>query len=73
MTQNRTATTCRLPLQTVGSYNNRTVNSSLGTMPTLSFTSSSTGQEHPSLSEVLDYSYPLLLNIEEVTNTYNDR
>ena len=37
------------------------VKSSPGTMPTLSFTSSSPGQEHPSLSGVLDYSYPLLL------------
>ena len=37
------------------------VKSSLGTTPTLSFTNSSPGQEHPSLSGVLDYSYPLLL------------
>ena len=67
--------------------------SSLGTTPTLLFTSSSSNQEHSHLSGVLDYSYPLLLvntksnkqletttelelkllNIEEVTNTYNDQ
>ena len=35
--------------------------SSLGTTPTLLFTSSSSSQEHPSLSGVLNYSYPLLL------------
>ena len=35
--------------------------SSLGTTLTLLFTSSSSSQEHPSLSGVLNYSYPLLL------------
>jgi len=61
MTQNRAITTYMPPLQTVGCYNNRMVKSSPGTTPTLSFTSSSPSQEHPSLSGVLDYSYPLLL------------
>jgi len=37
-----------------GGHNNRMVKSSLGTMPTLSFTNSSSGQEHLSLSGVLD-------------------
>ena len=37
-----------------GRHNNRMVKSSLGTTPTLLFTSSSLGQEHPSLSGVLD-------------------
>ena len=53
MAPNRAVTTCMLPLQTVWSYNNQQVESSLDTTSTLFSTISRVDQEHPSLSKVL--------------------